>query len=226
MLNFTFVYLNHINKDPEELNINMLICKSKLYIYKFPSRLLRVTKKRFTFVKSKQKAFFRPYKQLTMSMKDRIKQIMESQHMTQQTFASFIGMSAASLSSIFNNRTKPTLNTVEAIKSKIPNISTDWLMFGRGSMYEDGTSPEGTGNDSDVTTTDATSADSGNIAQDDLFGTVAPNEARPVSAPPSPVREPKTEIRYVERPQRQITEIRIFFDDGTYETFSPQGKQP
>ena len=65
-------------------------------------------------------------------MKDRIKQIMESQHMTQTTFASFIGMAPASLSSIFNERTRPTLNTVEAIKSKIPAISLDWLMFGKG----------------------------------------------------------------------------------------------
>ena len=60
---------------------------------------------------------------------------MEAQHMTQQTFANFIGMSAASLSSIFNNRTKPTLNTVEAIKAKIPNINVDWLLFGTGEMF-------------------------------------------------------------------------------------------
>ena len=50
-------------------------------------------------------------------MKDRIRQIMESQHMTQKTFASFIDMSEGSLSSIFNGRTKPTLNIVDAIKN-------------------------------------------------------------------------------------------------------------
>ena len=68
---------------------------------------------------------------------------MEAQHMTQQTFANFIGMSAASLSSIFNNRTKPTLNTVEAIKAKIPNINVDWLLFGTGEMFsrDDTTAP-------------------------------------------------------------------------------------
>ena len=75
-------------------------------------------------------------------MKDRIRKIMESQHMTQQTFAQFIQMSPASLSSIFNGRTKPTLNIVEAIKQKIPAISTDWLMFGRGQMYTDEISAE------------------------------------------------------------------------------------
>ena len=30
------------------------------------------------------------------------------------------------------------------------------------------------------------------------------------------------EIRYIEKPARKITEIRIFFDDNTYETFRPE----
>ena len=60
---------------------------------------------------------------------------MESQHMTQQVFADFIGLAPATLSSIYNERTRPTLSVVEAIKKKIPNISTDWLMFGSGEMY-------------------------------------------------------------------------------------------
>lgn len=70
-------------------------------------------------------------------MKDRIRQLMESQHMTQQTFADFIGISTASLSSIFTGRTKPTLNTVEAIRSKFSTINLDWLMYGQGPMFKD-----------------------------------------------------------------------------------------
>jgi len=66
---------------------------------------------------------------------------MESLHMTQQVFAQFIDVSAASLSSIFNGRTRPTLNIVEAIKKKVPDISTDWLMFGTGSMYNSDQTP-------------------------------------------------------------------------------------
>jgi hypothetical protein len=41
----------------------------------------------------------------------------------------------------------------------------------------------------------------------------------PVFAPKEIVRE---EIKYVEKPARKITEIRIFFDNGTYETFRPE----
>ncbi|MFW5557571.1 MAG: helix-turn-helix domain-containing protein, partial [Prevotella sp.] len=45
-------------------------------------------------------------------MKDRIRLVMENQHQTQKVFANFIGMSEGALSSIFNGRTKPTLNIV------------------------------------------------------------------------------------------------------------------
>ena len=55
--------------------------------------------------------------------------------MTQKVFASFIGLSEGSLSGIYSGRTRPTLNVVELIKEKIPAISTDWLMFGKGKMY-------------------------------------------------------------------------------------------
>lgn len=155
---------------------------------------------------------------------------MEAQHMSQQTFANFIGMSAASLSSIFNNRTKPTLNTVEAIKSKIPNLSTDWLMFGRGSMFEeshsDGSSSPSEENAS--STGDPSFGFNEGGGTPDLFSHGADSQQRyhdqmshqQVQRPH--VQNIQPEIRYVDRPQRQITEIRIYFDDSTYETFVPK----
>lgn len=140
--------------------------------------------------------------------------------MSQQTFANFIGINAASLSSIFNNRTKPTLNTVEAIKSKIPNLNTDWLMFGHGSMFEsddkveaDRTSENDTGRgvmysgaEGGMPDLFSDNGDQGmqNMQQRHREATIRP------------------EVRYVERPQRQITEIRVYFDDLTYESFVPK----
>ena len=32
----------------------------------------------------------------------------------------------------------------------------------------------------------------------------------------------RTEVKYIDKPQRRITEIRIFFDDQTWETFVPK----
>ena len=151
-------------------------------------------------------------------MKDRINQLMKSQHMTQQTFADFIGISTASLSSIFNGRTKPTLNTVEAIRGKFPTISLDWLMYGTGSMF----------NDSEPTNSDFTDggamADGGNFFEGETtpslpFDNVEPLQQYTSAAPKQMV---KTEVKYIDRPQSNITEIRIFFDDQTWESFVPK----
>ena len=153
-------------------------------------------------------------------MKDRIRQIMEAQHMSQQTFANFIGINAASLSSIFNDRTRPTLNTVEALKAKIPNLNVDWLIFGRGAMFLG----EGNAADAHANVAPADGSPSpgqGEARMPDLFsGGGDAGLAHPVNAGyAAPV---KTEVKYVERPKRQITEIRVFFDDQTYESFVPK----
>ena len=68
-------------------------------------------------------------------MKDRIIQLMESQHMNQQSFSNFIGINPATLNSILKERTRPTLNIVEAICEKMPRVSMTWLVKGQGDMY-------------------------------------------------------------------------------------------
>ena len=57
--------------------------------------------------------------------------------MTQKVFAQFTGISEGSLSGVFNGHTRPTLQMVDLIHQRLPNISTDWLMYGQGPMYRD-----------------------------------------------------------------------------------------
>ena len=65
-------------------------------------------------------------------MKDRIKMIMEDRQMSQKEFALFTGISEGSLSGVFNERTRPTLQMIESIHECLPNISVEWIMFGTG----------------------------------------------------------------------------------------------
>ena len=150
-------------------------------------------------------------------MKDRIRLLMESQHMTQQTFANFIGMAPGTLSSIFNDRTRPTINIVEAIKKKLPDVSTDWLMFGNGPMYNSPSSSE-------------------NSLTPDTTGNNEPSLNFESSTSPLPdggmtnraVHNPNIlpegyslELKKTDKHIRQITEIRVYFDDQTWESFVP-----
>lgn len=68
-------------------------------------------------------------------MKDRIKQLMQVQHMNQQAFSEMTGIGTASLSSIFTGRTQPTLNHVTALHKTFPDLNLNWLQFGEGGMF-------------------------------------------------------------------------------------------
>lgn len=145
---------------------------------------------------------------------------MESQNMTQQTFSDFIGISSGSLSSIFNGRTNPTLNTVEAIRGKFPKINLDWLISGVGPMFHGDGVAEGV---------ESTGGSSPSMEPMINFDNVPPapthsslgnaNVQGMGNSSPGTV---KTEIKYIDKPQRQITEIRIFYNDQTYESFVPK----
>ena len=148
-------------------------------------------------------------------MKDRIKQIMEAQRLTQQEFANTLELSPATLSSIFNGRTNPTLNIVDAIKKKFPAISTDWLMFGNGSMYGDHSGDIAQGHDS--------APDGGEQVID--FGDAPQTAPTPlaVNRAPQQGQQPTAVVmKNIYKTQRNITEIRIFYDDQTWETFVPK----
>ena len=162
------------------------------------------------------------------AMKDRIRQIMESQHMTQQVFADFIGTTPATLSGIFNDRTRPTINIVEAIKRKIPDINTDWLMFGQGEMYRQAGMAAAAEAQPDMVRPGTVTTNESMLD----FGTpVAPTPSKAVGTQPysNGVRQTPTgiireEVKFVDKPKRHVTEIRVYYDDQTWESFVPSKK--
>jgi len=137
-------------------------------------------------------------------MKDRIYQLMKYQGMSQKEFAATLCVAEGTLSGIFTGRTRPTNNIVNAIHECFPHISINWLMFGEGDMLLDGASSQGT--------------EAAPEQSDLLAGTIPPSsEANPT---PSPAPQIQEVVKYIDKPQRKITEIRVFYDDGTFETFS------
>ena len=156
-------------------------------------------------------------------MKERIYQIMQSEKMTQREFAQALGISPSSLSSIFNGHTSPTNYTVQAIHRQFPNISIAWLMFGEGEMMI--SAADASANTSaDGTAVKAAKADQPESSERAPEATSSPDgftmETKPAEAgAPSQVIIRET-VKYIDKPQRKITEIHIFYDDGTFETFA------
>jgi len=156
-------------------------------------------------------------------MTERILKIKERAQMNQRDFAAAIGISPSSLSSLFNGHTSPTQNLVQAIHRRFPEISITWLMFGEGEMLVD-------------MTQEPAAAAVSNGSSKNPQETAAPNRQ---TEEPVYVSDGTSEgyfetsnkevtptgqviireVKYIDKPQRRITEIRVFYDDGTFDTF-------
>lgn len=157
-----------------------------------------------------------------MELKDRIRMIMEREKIPPRVFAETIGVQQSTLSHILNDRNKPSLEVVMKVHQKYNYVSLDWLLYGKGEM-----STLSTDNTPKIT-------NNTNEFQPSLFdenpinpsnGSVAPENRKEMalkSLENTPKEIVKQEIRYIEKPAKKITEIRIFFDDNTYETFRPE----
>ena len=152
-------------------------------------------------------------------MKERITQIMQKEEMTAAQFAEKIGLSPSSLSHILNGRNNPSLDVVMKIHKACSYVNLPWLIYGEGTMEGQPEAPQ----------SEASGVSGISLFDESAF--FAPEgtderENRKEMASKSPVFTPKEivreEIKYVEKPARKITEIRIFFDNGTYETFRPE----
>ena len=150
---------------------------------------------------------------------------METQKMTQQEFADYIGLAPATLSSIFNGRTRPTLNVVEALKKKFSNISLDWLMFGSGDMFMNSSSDTSVQEQSSSPTLFSNPTmldfDQEQSPTPPNTGSMLSN-SNSVNITRSEIA--REEVKFMDKPQRRVMEIRVFYDDQTWDTFVPAKK--
>ena len=144
---------------------------------------------------------------------------MQKEEMTAAQFAEKIGLSPSSLSHILNGRNNPSLDVVMKIHKACNYVNLPWLIYGEGEMEWKAEAPK----------QEETGISGMALFDESAFFTsegTEERENRKEMAPKSPVYAPKEivreEIKYIEKPARKITEIRIFFDNGTYETFRPE----
>ena len=141
---------------------------------------------------------------------------MQKEEMTAAQFAEKIGLSPSSLSHILNGRNNPSLDVVMKIHKACNYVNLPWLIYGEGEMEWKAEAPK----------QEETGISGMALFDESAFFTsegTEERENRKEMAPKTPVYAPKEivreEIKYIEKPARKITEIRIFFDNGTYETF-------
>ena len=141
-------------------------------------------------------------------MKDRILKIMQSEGLTNVEFAEKLGISTSSLSHIFGGRNKPSLDVVLRILMAYPTINPNWLLFEKGEMISG-----------------ASNVFQMNENREFAASTSSEGENREENPPQEDIVKTKEiireQIKLVEVPKAKITEIRVYFDNGTYEVFKP-----
>jgi transcriptional regulator with XRE-family HTH domain len=189
-------------------------------------------------------------------MKNRIKEVMLKANLSQQDFAAKLGVSPASISSIFIGRTNPTITHASAVHKAFPEVRMEWLLFGEGEMTEgenldafpsteneilDGgidlggellLTPEVRGGQNLQQETSPTDSKTGfrtsASATTNVSSTV--RSAQPVEVPDYtaqnrfPTYNDLQNAKKCDKPERKVKEIRVFYDDGTYEIFIPAMK--
>ena len=68
-------------------------------------------------------------------MKDRIIQFLKDFNLTSTKFADEIGVQRSSISHILSGRNKPSYDFIEKMLSAYPEINAQWLITGKGEMY-------------------------------------------------------------------------------------------
>lgn len=167
-------------------------------------------------------------------MKDRIIQIMRSAGLSNADFAEKIGISTSSLSHIFSGRNNPSLDMVKRLHKSFPDISLNWIMYGEGSMYTNETGNGTTDSNISCQTDDVQESTGGmplfensenpeNAGRGQFYFDF--RKEKPSETPAYTPKEAEKEVvRYIEKPAPKITEIRIFYDNGTFEVFKPDNK--
>lgn len=151
----------------------------------------------------------------------RLRYMMESLGMTAKTFAEQAGIPPATFSQTLENRNKPSLSTLLKIANGFPEWNPIWIILGQGeerieiSQNREGLFLEnsfGEGLYTSVFQQNTNQKDRENWAEK-----VPPSREISEELISKVVSETLLQQSFAEK--RSITEIRVFYSDGSFETF-------
>lgn len=164
-------------------------------------------------------SYIRSYNQLhIMDITDRVKLIMDEESLTSTEFAEKTGIQQSTFSHFINGRNKASLDVITKIHEAFLDINIEWLLYGRGDMHRnlrtDGSKdPDLFSTTNPMNNIDKLPMDTTTGLSIDSLSALAPLLAKHA--------ELEAQIQEAKKP-RKITEIRVFFDDNSYEIFKAE----
>jgi transcriptional regulator with XRE-family HTH domain len=74
-------------------------------------------------------------------MKDRLHILIQSEKLSSSKFADKIGVQRSSISHILSGRNNPSMDFIQKVLKAFPYLNSDWLLIGKGDMYNTVTEP-------------------------------------------------------------------------------------
>lgn len=182
-----------------------------------------------------------------MDDKERIEYIILEKQLSNTEFCAKANIAPATLSHILGGRSKPSLAILRGVVTGFPDLNPEWVLLGTGEMYRNSSSSSSVNENLDLPQEAMPSNAPAAEETLDVFGSMndmfasSPStniynkgvaERNAVQGRSTVEKQEKPQmnlsdivretLEVIQKPQRKIVEVRIFFDDGTYETFSPK----
>lgn len=138
----------------------------------------------------------------------RIKEIATYYGLSSTAFADRIDVARPVISHILSERNRPSLEVVQKIGVAFPAISTDWLLYGKGSMLKNLA-------EALASTREEESQEKPQINEDNIQADLPLNKINPDSG-----NDHFSEI-VPSAVTRKIKKVLIFYSDHTFEEFNP-----
>lgn len=155
-------------------------------------------------------------------MKEKLLDLMKREGLKPSQLAEMLGINPAGISHILAGRNKPGFDLLQKILRRFPQINPDWLLLDSAQMYRD--------EYTDSTKVSAPTPASQLPIDDGLFGPTVPEPVAPKAARQEPETS-GTSIQSeaaqfpanlpVSRTGASVQRVVLFYDDQTFESFSP-----
>jgi transcriptional regulator with XRE-family HTH domain len=144
-------------------------------------------------------------------MKERLLEFLKSENKSSAQLAEEIGVQASGISHILSGRNNPSLDFILKMLEKYQFLSTDWLLFGKGSMYKEIKMQS--------LFDEANLSERKNVAPEVILDPgFRPGEEKQAAIEPMNL-EPGSKVS---GKRSAISRIVMFYDDSSFEEYSPR----
>lgn len=133
-------------------------------------------------------------------MKERLAELMRAYELTAGRFAEALGVQASSISHLLSGRNNPNFEFIVKLFERFPNVSPDWFLRGEGTMLRS----------------------EGSDARHDLFSG-AKKMPDALSIKDTLSKQPQEVIHRLPAVGKIISQIIVFYSDGTFSSFREEG---